>query len=192
MKISHIAALAMILASGPAYTEKLSKDDLRAISMSVDQMARLVSVNRGDELDPTIEVSTRDVLRKNGTDRWFRAFKNKKSGIVEYQFYIVLAMPDSYRPKRLNFIGPDGLVEREVQKIGYDVDCHRYGCTHYEDAIVILSREEMEFLSKDAKPGEDSVWAAKLFGKFTDGIPINTLKTETAAILSVIDGLDQP
>lgn len=184
-----IAAFVALSAHSIAIGQNLTKQERAAMALTPDQIAAKADIEGTGELDPALWVSTRSFLPKRGTDRWFRARIDKLTGAVTYQMYIVLqSNGQGFRPNLLTFAGPNGLGNAKVERIDFQPNCSRYGCTVTEDAIATFERSDLERAAIGATPGIDSAWDAKLFGDSVEGLTFSTFKTEIAGFLLAVDG----
>ena len=184
-------SLLMLMAAGfagRAEAQSLTKQERVAMALTPEQIAVNVEIEGTGELDPALWVSTRNFLLKRGTDRWSRARIDKVTGDVTYQMYIVLqSNGQGFRPNLITFAGPNGLAQTKVDRIDFQPNCGRYGCTITEQAIATFSRAELDMAGLGAQPGTDTVWDAKLFGDSVEGVVFSTFKTEIAGFLLAVD-----
>lgn len=168
------------------------------LARSPADVAMFVKV-KGDALDPQITVSTEGVtvvhrkgLLASSTEEnsFLRAFISKKDKSVTAQIYHAVidagrTAPNVYQASVETDKGPEQFDARQV---GYDVNCGRYVCTHYEDVVVTvpidLLRKSAAFYSA-SNPARGLKY--RLYGRsgatFDDAIPVN----EIAGFIQVVD-----
>ncbi|MGR4892239.1 hypothetical protein ACIPPQ_14520 [Sphingopyxis sp. LARHCG72] len=166
---------------------KLSKAEQAALAMPAADAALRVKVTGLDELDPNVWVSTEPFLKGSVDDKFFRAMIDKSTGEVVYQIY--LRSTSSRGPLRLSkmtYLVDGTLRSASIERIGTDVSCQRHGCTHFEDAIASVPREDLEALAKGSDEA-DTFWKMRLFGDAVSGIDSASLRNETAGFLIAVD-----
>lgn len=182
-------AIAALLATPAGAQEKLSRQDRRAMAMTVEQVADVVEIKGADDPLETIPwVSTRPFLKKSGGDKFLRAGIEKATGEIFFQLYLfAVSNRGAFRPNRLTYLRDGEVQSAAVDRINFDVNCYRGGCTHYEDAIATLPREAVEGFASCAAPGTDASFRMKVFGDTTEGVEIEMFCTEAAGLLLAVD-----
>lgn len=190
MALGRSVFLAVVMAaSSPVVAQgKMSKQERDALLLTAEQVSQVVEVKgSADELEPSVWVSTEPFLkRKFGDDKFLRANIDKSTGEVFYQLYLKGSFTQSPRLDRMTYMVGGKLQTAKVERIYFDVSCHRYGCTHFEDYVVLLPREHLDVLA--TMEGEP-FWRARLFGQTVQGIDIMLFRNETGALLLAVDRL---
>lgn len=187
LAIATALIVAPVGAAEPAM--KLSKAEQVALAMPAAEAALRVKVTGLDELDPNVWVSTEPFLKGPVDDKFFRAMINKSTGEVVYQIY--LRSTSSRGPLRLSkmtYLVDGALKSASIEHASTDVSCGqaRYGCTHFEDSIADIPREDLEFLMK-SNAATDNFWRMRLFGPAVTGVDTLFLRNETAGFLIAVD-----
>lgn len=189
MKVRFIGmCLVLVLATtttSQAAAQRVSKAEATAMAMSPAQAALSMKVDGGDQLDPVVWVSSELFLpKKYESDKFFRAMIDKATGAVTYQIYLVSVDRVAKRYSRITYMADGALKSASVSRIGFDVDCGRYGCSYYEDFVAQVPREHLDELAC-SQPG--GIWTARVFGDTVAGTDINFLCNETAGFLLTVD-----
>lgn len=178
-----------------------TKDEARYLALldrPASGLVDLISV-RGDDLDPTITVSTRGLtafvskglLESTTTENsWLRGFIDKKTGVVSAQIYqtITYGGRGFQDFTRATYEAPSGVEEASVSQVGSDVECGRYGCTHYADVVFTVPMSVLREAAKAYSPQNSRVALKyRIFGQggtnIDDAMPAN----EIAAFVQVLD-----
>jgi hypothetical protein len=197
---SAVGAILWLGIPGMAAAEGVSQPIASPAMMGrpVADLERLMTVT-ADTMDPSITVTSLGVtqikakgwLVSSTTENEFlRAWINRKTGAVDAQIY----QRTSYGGEgwsfynRATYMAPDGLKEAEVVKIGSDVNCSRYGCTHYEDIGITIDFATLEDLAAKYNPSAPvTSLRYRLFAqsgeKIDDSIPLD----EVAAFVNVVN-----
>lgn len=179
-----IAILSLtLLFHGPALAQQPTKAERDAMALSGEQASHRMSLRGVLDLDPALWVSSEPFLKGNADDKFFRARIDKETGQVTYQVYL---RSTSRRPPRLSkmtYLIDGKLKSADIDIVGSDVSCHRYGCTHFEDGVAEIPRADLDALAA----GEGPTWQTKLFGKSIEGITTQFLRNETAGFLMSVD-----
>lgn len=93
-----------------------------------------------DAMETIVRVNTSTYNMVARDDHFFRAFINKESKAVTYQLYAVLTHSSWVFWDQAKALIGDDLLDFEAIEIGTDVNCGQYGCTHYEDVAVKVTR----------------------------------------------------
>jgi len=100
-----------------------------------------------DELETKVKVSTSSFdspIVINPHDWFFRGYIDKKTGQRSYQLYVIINSRDwVYWDSSVMKIDGE-LVTPATRRVGSNVKCSSYGCAHYEDVVVSLTREILE------------------------------------------------
>jgi hypothetical protein len=187
----HLAAPVLLLSSLtftlPVTAQgKLSEQERYAMAMTAEQASRSVEIKgRFDPLEPTVWLSTEPFIKtKYDTDTFLRAAIDKASGEITYQLYVAGRFQQSMRFNRLTYLINGTLQTGKAQQVNFDVSCDRYGCTHYEDYVITLSRDDLEALANKAPLPS---WKARLYGQTVQGTDLTILRNETAGLLEATD-----
>ncbi|HMO74049.1 MAG TPA: hypothetical protein PKD48_01765 [Sphingopyxis sp.] len=186
--VRKAALVAMLMAgAGQAQAfqkpEKLSKAERAAALLTSQQVAARVKITGTSELDPVMWISTEPFLEhRYATDKFWRAMINKETGAVTYQVYFKLQTPRSQRLSKLTYAIGGRLQSIPLTRIHFDVSCHRYGCTHYEDFIGEFPKEHVEEMANAANSTDTSV-TVKVFGDLVTGEETAFFRTELAGLL---------
>lgn len=154
-----------------------------------------------DALEPTATVHTLNfkkplILARGQADPAMRAIITKDvsdaslldslaqtDNGVAYQFYIQTNSSDWMRWNSIRYLGDAGqLVTLEADVIGTDVDCSRYGCSHYETMVASMSREQLDAL---AQMGEPSIRLNS--GSSSANMDIDLDPLEVSAFVGAVD-----
>src|SRR5690606_19074024 len=119
---------------------------------------------------------------KSGSgDKFLRAGIDKATGEAFYQFYLYLVTSrQAFRPSRMTYLVAGKVAEAKADRVAFDVNCYRGGCTYHEDAIFTLPREAIEEFASCAAPGSPASFRVKIFGDTTEGFDTQMLCTEAA------------
>jgi|JI8StandDraft_2_1071088.scaffolds.fasta_scaffold31306_5 hypothetical protein len=188
---SRIALALITLLSCNAHSalaqHKPDKEERAAMTMTPEQVSRSVEKKGAvDPLEPSIWISTRPFLLGNsGSDKFLRANIDKATGEVVYQLYLSGVFPYSMRFDRMTYLVSGKLRQAKVDRVYFDVSCQRYGCSHYEDYVVQLERNDLDALSTCVTGSP--YWKARLFGQSVEGTDVDVLCNETAGFLVAVD-----
>ena len=113
-----------------------------------------------DQLEDEITVSTVNFERPlfgivpRGTgDPFLRAYIDKDTGrVIARQLYVYSNSYDWMDWDEARFRAGDELVKFSMEKIGSDVDCSQYGCSHFEDILGTISEEHIKALASQEGP----------------------------------------
>ena len=102
-----------------------------------------------DQLETEVKFSTFSYDRPfmgivNPWDYHLRGYRNKNSGLETYQLYIVTNSADWMYWSEARYLSDGQIRKTPVSQVGTDVQCFEYGCAHYEDSIITLSKEVLE------------------------------------------------
>jgi hypothetical protein len=182
----YVVALALL--SSPSIAAKPTKAEQRALATSIENISFSVEITGTGPLDPDMWVSTQPFFKTLGGDIFARAVINKKTREVTYQLYLVTASRgNALRPTRLTFEMPDGLAETTLNRVNFDPNCSRYGCTIYEDSIGTFSRAQFDIVAALAVDGDPKIWRMKVFGDSAEGQETGILGSEVAGLLIAVD-----
>lgn len=188
MKTTQVCLAASLLsASAPAVAQMLISPEERArAALGPETVAALSEVKgSNDPLEPSIWISTRPFAsKKYADDKFFRANIDKTTGNVFYQVYIQISSRNGNRFDRMTYLVGGKLRTAKVERVSFDVDCQRYGCTHYEDFVAEIPREDLDALAADAS---QTFWKGRLFGPSIQGVDLEILRNETAGFLEAVD-----
>lgn len=176
-----------LLCATPLWAQgKPSEQERYAMAMTAEQASRSVEIKgRFDPLEPTVWISTEPFIKtKYDTDTFLRAAIDKASGEITYQLYIAGRFQQSMRFNRLTYLVDGTLQTGKAEQVYFDVNCDRYGCSHYEDYIINLSRAHLEAL---AEQGPLPTWRARLYGQTVQGTDLVILRNETGGLLQATD-----
>ena len=182
----RLAICSLLLCSSTAIAEpRLTKEERRAMELSSAQVASLVEVKGlSDPLEPGVWVSSQPVLsRKRGGDKFFRAYFDKTDGTGFYQVYMQSVSSESLGLKRMTYLVDGKLQSASIDRVNFDVDCSRYGCSYYEDYVAEIPQEHLKVLAQASATS----WTARLFGTSTTGSDTQFLTNETAGFLLAVD-----
>lgn len=191
------AALAAMLAAPAAAKQTREEKAIAMVSRPVAELEPLVKVT-GDALDPRITVSSSGVSQEvskgllastTNENSFLRAYIDKATGKVSAQIYYIA----TYGGRGWHFLrtatyeAPGGIKEVEVVKVGSDVNCYRYGCTHYEEVVIPIDFAILEAAASNFDPANPlTAIKFRVFGqsgmKFDDAVPGN----EIAAFVNVV------
>ena len=183
------ALVIVMLAAAPAAadqpTGKMTKEEWAASTMTAEQAAARVKFNGFGDLDPVLWISTEPFLEyRNQGDKFWRAMVDKETGKVTYQVYLKSRSTNPLRLSKLTYAINGKLRSVPLERISFDVNCHRYGCTHYEDFIGEFPKEDLESLSVGADSNDIAV-KMKVFGDTVSGIDTEFFRNEIAGLLIV-------
>lgn len=209
MKRGLLAAIAALSVLTPAIAkETKSEREMRAmIERQPEQIVPLIKVE-GDGMDPSIKISTHGVSYSVGrvllskyTDEssFLRAIISKKTGDVVVQVYHIATYGGTGWNffNRATYEGPDGLVEVKADRLGSDVNCSRYGCTHYEDVAFEIPLETIDAIAASFDPSNPNRFLKyRLFGQsgatIDEGIPINEVTAFSRKVHRVLGTMGPP
>jgi hypothetical protein len=187
---------------GPVLAKKSQREThvQKQIMRSPDELMPLISV-KGDALDPAITISTRGIISQKTKILWskfenensfLRAFVDKKTGVVSAQVYHQAVYGGSgwHFFTRATYEGLEGLTEVDLDRLGSDVNCASYGCTHYEDLAFTVPVEMIHLAASKYDPANPLYGLNyRLFGKsgqtIDEGIPINEITAFSRKIAEV-------
>lgn len=134
-------------------TQVQNENVTRYKAMSLASVKQCIKVTDA-ELETTIKYSTQScfvaehgMLRMKWDDGFIRAWKDKKTGVSQYQIYITDYGNNWQYPYRLNYKFGESIESSDAEKIFSDVDCSQYGCTHREDVGFNIKSEFLADLS---------------------------------------------
>lgn len=184
-----IFAASMLLAS-PALAQELpkgmSKQEREAMALTSEQASGKTMVRGGDDLDPSLWITTEPFLSGGADDKFLRAMVDKATGRTIYQLYLKsTSRRGALRLSRMTYLVDGALRTATVERIGTDVSC-RNGCAYFEDFIVELTRADIEALAKSNGTG-DFYWRMRFFGDAVSGLDSMMMKNETAGFLIAVD-----
>jgi len=175
---------------------------LEQVRRSPAALENLVTI-KGDSLDPSYTVTTRgvSVVVSKGwlasttyENSFLRGFISKKTGEITVQVYHSATYGGSGWNffNRASYEGPNGLEEAKADKVGSDVSCSSYGCTHYEDVVFDIPWSTIEAFAAKYDPANPVTGLKyRLFGQsgvnIDEAIPIN----EIVAFANVMKKLRQ-
>lgn len=193
-KIAAIPALVLMLAgcstldSQVEDAKKLTKEHFRNTATlqddSLDTVATITTVN-GLQLK-------NGLLGVVGDDNFLRAFIDKKTGQVTYQFYQALRYRDSgWRYyNRINYKTVEGVQSTPATIISRNVDCtdSQYGgCNYEENVAIILDEKVLRMFASIYNPTKPAGLMFKIASKsgveYSDGM----LVSEIAGLLERVD-----
>lgn len=185
---AFLVGAAISLPAPAAAQQKLSRQDRRAMALTVEQVAEAIEVTGAeDPLDPITWLSTQPFLEKRDGDKFLRAGIEKATGEVFYQLYLIAQSRAALRPSRATYLLNGEVQEARADRIDFDVNCYRGGCTYYEHALVTLPREAVEEFASCAAPGQDASFRLRIFGDAVEGVDVEMFCTEAAGFLLATD-----
>lgn len=111
-----------------------------------------------DPLEDTIEISsfhfarpTFGVVSIGSADPFFRTYVEKDTGEVDHQLYVFSNNPGWRYWNEARFLMDGEIVKIPLDRVGSDVDCSQYGCSHYEDAIGDISKAQLEYIAEQSE-----------------------------------------
>jgi hypothetical protein len=119
-------------------------------TMSVDV------IGLDDPLEEKIKVTSYNyskpfILAVGQADYFFRAYIDKSSRNKNIQLYVQFNSSDWIFWDRVKFDTGNGLEVFDVSRVGSDVDCSQYGCSHYEDVVFKIEKGWLESWAKTGK-----------------------------------------
>lgn len=195
--LAAVVILATFAASAGAQSSKAEQQALALVNRPVEEVEALIKTE-GDFLNPRIEISSHgatQIVNKGllgsttNENSFLRAFIDKKTGQVSAQIYHVARYGGRgwHFFHRATYETQGGIKEVETIKAGSDVDCSRYGCTHYEDLIIPVEFSELEAAAAKFDPSNAAVGVRyRLFGQSGETIDDAVPGNEIAAFVNVV------
>lgn len=181
------ALLAAQASAKESKTEAALREQLQRSPATLENLVKI----KGDSLDPSYTVTTQGVsvfvskgwLASTTIENSFlRAFIDRKTGAVTAQVYHSATYGGRgwHHFQRASFEGPNGLEEVKADRVGTDVSCSRYGCTHYEDVVFEIPWATIDAMAAKYDPANPQVGLKyRLFGQsgqnFDEAIPVNEI-----------------
>lgn len=164
----------------------ISAEESARSALGFEAIAALSEVRGTDDpLEPAVWVSTQPfAFKKYVDDKFLRANIDKATGKVFYQIYIQISSSNGNRFDRMTYLVGGKLRTAKVDRLSFDVDCQGYGCTHYEQFVVDIPREDLDAIAADTS---QVFWKGRLFGQTVQGVDIQILRNETAGFLEAVD-----
>lgn len=91
------------------------------------------------------------------------SLSNSSLNETSYQVYFVMTASEWNYWDTVRYKTDGEVQESTLSRIGSDVDCSQYGCTHYEDVSTSISRSELEQIAE-----EGGISFRIYSGKFSD------------------------
>jgi hypothetical protein len=192
--IHYATALALI--ASPASARDLTADNIaKATAASPFEISLGAKVDN-DPLEQEVVVSTSPFFSDSqragdvvASDRFVRAFINKKTGEARFQIYVWIEYVGDWQLfSRASYSTPSGPQSVDVTEIGTNViGCRRASCLHREDVGFIVPEADLRAISAGASGGSGQTWAFKLTGRFEGGTRLEMLITEIAGALIAVD-----
>jgi len=109
-----------------------------------------------DPLEEKIKVTSYNyskpfILAVGQADYFFRAYIDKSSKSQNLQLYVRFNSSDWIFWDRVKFDAGNGLEVFDVSRVGSDVDCSQYGCSHYEDVVFKIEKGWLESWANTGK-----------------------------------------
>jgi len=106
-------------------------------------------IGLNDPLEEKIKVTSYNyskpfILAVGQADYFFRAYIDKKTKIQTIQLYVLFNSRDWIFWDKVKFDAGNGLEVFDVSRVGSDVDCSQYGCSHYEDVVFNIEKKWLE------------------------------------------------
>lgn len=198
-----VAAILPLFTASAVAKETSRERQIREIfERSPDDIMPLIQVS-GDAMDPVYKVSTYGVSKlvskgllgsTSYENSFLRGFVNKSDGKISIQIYHAAMYSGSawYFLQRATYQDTDSIKEVELDRLGSDVSCYRYGCTYTEDVAFNVPLETIERMAAQYDPANNQkLMRYRLFGKsgntIDEAIPLN----EVAAFALKIKQLSQ-
>jgi len=192
-----LLAVLLALSQAPTPSARLNRAEQAAVNATPEQIADRATV-RNDPLDTVISISTepffqerQGLLRVVNSDKFMRAFIDKRTLQVRYQLYLWARYSGSRALSfnRLNYEAQDGPAEAELHQIDVRVEgCSRYiGCTYLEQIAADIPEETLRWAAASARPGADQSWSVRIFARAGQAVNAGILRTEVAGILIAVE-----
>jgi hypothetical protein len=200
MTLRTLSILLLILTSEPAFSAdkapKIPKQVQQLLNMTPEDFSAKITI-KDDSLETSAEISTVNgwqqkdgLLKIVNSDQFFRAFVNKRSGVVTYQVYqYVYYYGDWAFFNLVNFETPDGPVQKDLTVISRDVlECSRYlGCRHVEHLAFDVDEGLLRAAAANYKPGQLAAWRFRLKAKSGVQRDEGFVAAEIIALLQAVD-----
>lgn len=138
-------------------------------ALTPEQVATQVTIN-DDDLEPIATLTTERVYRSNGgftdpvrSDNFLRAFIDKRTGTVRYQFYQSVTCNFIRRNfTTANYATPSGPIGVPLVSIANEVVvCPAGGCTYREVVGFDMSPELLVSIAASYAPGASPLWRVR-------------------------------
>ena len=101
-----------------------------------------------DDLEEQVKVTTysydKPFLIMGGSQDWFlRGYVDKSTKKPTYQLYAIVNSGQWMYWDEARYKVGGKLTNRELSRVGSDVDCSKFGCAHYEDVVLSLDRSTL-------------------------------------------------
>lgn len=193
---SYVCAfLGLALTSNSANAANRQVERLLAMTPA-DYVAK--ATVKDDSLETTATVTTLNGFQeKQGllgivwNDVFLRGFVDKATGRTTYQLYAILYSSGGGWPffNQVNIALPGGTRTISVDRVGSDVDCSRYGCTHTEQVVFELDESAMRSVAATYAAGAPNGIAMRFKGQGGIDIDMVIMPAEFAGFLQVMDNV---
>jgi hypothetical protein len=193
--VGHATTFALALCLSVPAASAISKEEQAAVDATADQAAAKMRV-KDDPMETFIEVDSEPfyqahegLLKVVNSDKFLRAFIDRKANTVAYQVYVWASYDGSWAfLDRANLQTDDGPIRAEVHRVNSEVGyCGRYSCTHREDIAIDAPESVLRWAARDAQPGTGQDWLIRIGGQSGVSGDIRILKTEVAGFLQAVD-----
>jgi len=192
--VGSVAAFVSCLIAPVAAAESDEEKIAKLVALPPSALMGKITV-KDDVLSPRIEINTVNVIaieRKGligGVDEpaFLRGYIDKNTGVTTAQIYHVARYSGSgwHFYNTGTYLIEGQLEQVETLKAGSDVDCSRYGCTHWEHVIINVPFERLERLAKDFS--QDNGIRYRLMGKSGNNLDYGIPANEIAAFVQTVN-----
>lgn len=132
-----------------------------------------------DQLEDEVKVSSfsfsrpfMGVVPRETGDPFFRAYIDKSSGKQKsLQLYVLTNNSDWMYWDEARFQMDGELVKISMARVGSNVDCSQYGCSHFEDVVGSVKREHIQFMAEQQQPVTVRLTSSRASGNTDFEIP---------------------
>lgn len=162
-----ITVLAIVSACAVAPTLEEREQVYLALS---DQHFEDTLIIVDDPLNPSIEIDTerghRDYIFSWGlkNDQFLRANIIRDSGTILIQGYVIVETTDDFlRGTSVSFA--HSIDRRDVDRIGFDVNCNAASCVHKEDIVFEFTADELQAAIDEAERRNEKTLMFRIQGQ---------------------------
>ncbi|MFY3772993.1 hypothetical protein ACOSZC_02565 [Marinobacter salsuginis] len=143
-----------------------------------------------DQLEDQVKVSSfsfsrpfMGVVPRETGDPFFRAYIEKTgSKQKSLQLYVLTNNSDWMHWDEARFRMDGELVKIPMTRVGSNVDCSQYGCSHFEDVVGSVTDEQVQFIAKQQQPVTVRLTSSRVSGNTDFQIPPGEAKAFLKAL----------
>lgn len=143
-----------------------------------------------DQLEDQIKVSSfsfsrpfMGVVPRETGDPFFRAYINKTgSKQKSIQLYVLTNNSDWMYWDEARFRMDGELVKIPMTRVGSNVDCSQYGCSHFEDVVGSVTDEQVQFIAEQQQPVTVRLTSSRVSGNTDFQLPPGEAKAFLKAL----------